>query len=197
MLCFGAKLWNHSFYSVLNVKPYQRQNQTEPDTNYLLAKKNQKLEVCWPKKSLHMFWLLMMNRLCLRSVISRSWLENLKYSSLRLAGFKPSTKRQKICLWMLFKIRGKENNFSMKLTSKVGKRLLYIIQASCPPPPCGITLPSKQDVFVGFATGGYLQKKYFTQLSNKFWNTQFLDLSPSLRRTGHLICRWSNTGADM
>ena len=26
------------------------------------------------------------------------------------------------------------------------------IQASCAPPPCGITLPSKQDVFVGFAT---------------------------------------------
>ena len=73
-------------YSVLNVEPYLRQNQTEPDTNYLLAKKNQKLEVCWPKKSLDMFWLLMMNRLCLRSVISRSWLENLRYSSLRLAG---------------------------------------------------------------------------------------------------------------
>ena len=95
-----------------------------------------------------------------------------------------STKRQKICLWMLFKIRGKENNFSMKLTSKVGKRLLYIIQASCPPPPCGITLPSKQDVFVGFATGVFCETNFTTP-------TQFLDLSPSLRRTGHLTCRWS------
>ena len=37
-----------------------------------------------------------------------------------------STKRQKICLWMLFKIRGKENNFSMKLTSKVGKYVTKI-----------------------------------------------------------------------
>jgi len=45
-------------------------------------------------------------------------------------------------LFFIEACRGKENNFSMKLMSK----------DKCVPAPCGITLPSKQDVFVGFAT---------------------------------------------
>ena len=65
---------------------------------------------------------------------------------------------KEILSWLksiFFYFRGKENNFSMKLNSKVwiqSSKIVQKIQASCAPPPCGITLPSKQDVFVGFAT---------------------------------------------
>ena len=60
----------------------------------------------------------MMNRFCLRSVISRSWLENLRYSSLRLAGF---VRKDKNMFVDPFQNQGKREQLQHEIDIKGGQ----------------------------------------------------------------------------